>query len=370
MEKVKVIHVVHDFLFGGIESFLYYLTQAQQKNDLIEVAVLCCQKKENIKNDRIPKSGIKCYFVEIKPTDFRIKNYLAAKRIVDDYDVVHIHNFKPILCEFLSLSKSKILYTIHSAGIIGRTNTMNFKIKNNLLVRFLNRKANGVTSNSHYTQEFWTNMGMKNLNSWVVYNGILFNEDYSSEKALNEFPVLRDKFIVGTTSRFINWKRIELLIKAFNLFQKDKKDVVLVLVGDGETKFKLESLTNELDLEGKVIFTGFKTNVTDFQSIINVCVFPSISEPFGLVAVECLHLGKPVFVFSDGGGIAEIMMSIEKDHIVNTIQELAQKIEDQYEEVSIDNLESTANNRIEFSRKFDVHEIEKQFYSKYLQLIR
>ena len=65
MTKIRVLHVVHDFLFGGIEAFLYYLSQAQLNNESLEVEILCCQSEDKILNKRIAKSGVVVHYIRI-----------------------------------------------------------------------------------------------------------------------------------------------------------------------------------------------------------------------------------------------------------------------------------------------------------------
>lgn len=178
---------------------------------------------------------------------------------------------------------------------------------------------------------------------------------------------MKNKFIIGTTSRFIKWKRVEKLIEAFSLFQKGKDDVMLLLVGDGQERVQLESLVNELGISNRVIFTGFKKNVIDFQSKINVAVFASNCEPFGLVAIECMHLGIPTIVFQDGGGITELVEKIEPENVVSDVINLEEILTNKYKNRLL-NQDDLEDKRKSFSNSFDISNIEKEFYDAYKQM--
>jgi glycosyltransferase involved in cell wall biosynthesis len=369
MRKIKVIHIVHDFMFGGIEAFLFYLSQAQLSNENLEISILCCQDKDLVSNKRLQNTNVKIHYVKIFPFDLRISRYKKIIKIVNNYDVIHVHIFKPILSIALKYSNTKILYTNHSAGIIGRSNSLSFKIKNKLLVNFLNKNVDGITNNSNFTKKFWIDQGVKNKNNWVIYNGILFNEKVNFNRPYEEHPIIKNKFIVGTSSRFIPWKRIDYLMEAFDIFQKNKPDVNLLLVGDGEIAKSLELKAKKMDSSNKIIFTGFKTSVTDYQSVFHVCVFPSHSEPFGLVAVECLHLGKPVMVFNDGGGLTEILNKIEEQNIVNSKEELVQRLENEYDKFNLKQTDPMIPKRINYSENYNIFNIESQFYTVYQNLL-
>ncbi|RZK22458.1 MAG: glycosyltransferase family 1 protein [Flavobacterium sp.] len=367
MSKIKVLHVVHDFLFGGIEAFIFYLVQAQIANENLEIGILCCQDEDKVLNRRIMDLNVKIHYRKIGPFDLNLSTYLQIISIANEYNIVQLHIFKPLLAEAFRFSKAKVIYTNHSSGDDLRSNSISFKIKNRLLVRFLNGIAHTVTNNSNYTKSFWISMGVTNRNNVVIYNGVFFNSSYDSERAQNEYPLISEKFIVGTTSRFITWKRIEYLIDAYSAFEINKTDVVLLLVGDGTEKDRLVAYANSLGLKN-VIFTGFKTNVIDYQTAMNVCVFASSSEPFGLVAVECLHLGKPTIVFEDGGGITEIVKEIEPKNIVMDVADLSRLLDEKYNEFLSRKIDSMVKARIQYSEKFNVKAIEKEFYETYIKV--
>lgn len=367
MSKIKVLHVVHDFLFGGIEAFIFYLVQAQIANDNLEIGILCCQDEAKVLNRRIMDLNVKIHYRKIGSFDLNVNRYREIISITNDYNIVQVHIFKPLLAEAFRFSKAKIIYTNHSSGDDLRSKSLSFKTKNKLLVRFLNGIAHTITNNSNYTKSFWISMGVKNPNNVVIYNGVFFNNSYDSGRAQKEYPLIREKFVIGTTSRFITWKRIEYLIDAFSSFEINKTDVVLLLVGDGPEKDRLVAYANSLGVNN-VIFTGFKTNVIDYQTAMNVCVFASSSEPFGLVAVECLHLGKPTIVFEDGGGITEIVKEIEPRNIVLNVEDLSRLLDEKYHEFHNHKIDGMIENRIQYSEKFNVKAIEKEFYETYIKV--
>ncbi|HEX3031989.1 MAG TPA: glycosyltransferase family 4 protein, partial [Bacillota bacterium] len=71
---------------------------------------------------------------------------------------------------------------------------------------------------------------------------------------------------------------------------------------------ELKYLTRVLGLEDKVHFPGFVSDDerNNLLSIASMAVFPSLYEPFGIVALEGMAAGKPVIV-ADTGGLGEIV---------------------------------------------------------------
>tara|TARA_R110002167_G_scaffold25703_2_gene88968 strand:- start:8117 stop:9226 length:1110 start_codon:yes stop_codon:yes gene_type:complete len=366
MKKIKVLHIVHDFLQGGIESFLYYLSEEQLTNENLQVEILCLQDKDKVTNKRISIGNVHCHYIAIKPNDLSINKYRNILKLTNEFDILHFHTFKPLLSFFLHFSKAKKVFTVHSAGDVFRPNSFNFKFKNKLFEILLNKSMDVIAHNSKYTKEYWLNRGVKSKNNVVVYNGVPAVKKHTKENVFALYPALKDTFLIGTTSRFIPWKRIEILIEAFSM-SKYKNEMKLVLVGEGPIKSTLEALVTKLGIQDSVVFTGYRPNVTDFQAALDVCVFPSVSEPFGLVAIECLLLGKPVFVMNDGGGITELIEDVEPQNIAKSVEDLAKLFDKAYEDQEISKL--NASKRIHAAQKYSVNNTEKEYAKLYQKTI-
>ncbi|WP_195572038.1 1,4-alpha-glucan branching protein domain-containing protein [Paenibacillus sp. 1001270B_150601_E10] len=123
-----------------------------------------------------------------------------------------------------------------------------------------------------------------------------------AQYAAPEEPIL---FFIG---RLVYEKGIQVLLHALTHVQRTVPNVKLIIAGTGPMMSELRSLIASLQLEHAVHLTGFVMDEVRehlFQ-IADVCVFPSLYEPFGIVALEAMGAGIPVVV-SDTGGLAEIV---------------------------------------------------------------
>lgn len=121
-------------------------------------------------------------------------------------------------------------------------------------------------------------------------------------------PVEVDKFTVGsaasskeeffiTTSRQVNWKRLDIAIKACLLSGKR-----LVLVGDGAEHGILQQLAGDSPL---IRFIPRIDNPEELNALVSQAkgfIFPSI-EPFGIAPIEALSAGVPVIALKQGGAL-------------------------------------------------------------------
>ncbi len=360
---IKVLHIIWSVNFGGIEKLVFDLSVEQQSTgDDCGILIGSSEKGEFFQ--RFETSGIPCYFLGLSNGyDFNLKKLINAHKTICKYDILHFHSFNPIIAGCGILSRKKIVYTVHSVPGRRKKKRSDF-VKERLLKIFLNIFVDFITFNSHFTKKITVkNHVLKKKKLAIVYNGIDFpNRDHQLTSIDN---LSSHDFVIGTTSRFAEFKRIDRLIKAFKEFQ-NKKDTVLVIAGDGSLGNSYKKLVVELGISHKTIFTGFVQNVHAYQNRMDVCVFPSVNEPFGLVAVESLSLGKPVIVFSDGGGLVEIIEDVSNDDIVDSVSELSNRLEYYYNNKEL--LKADAPIRVEYTKKFSIKTMAESLNTIYYEI--
>ena len=117
---------------------------------------------------------------------------------------------------------------------------------------------------------------------------------------------LQGKTVILFLSRIDAKKGLDLLLPAFRLVQREQRDSILVIVGDGDPEYvsAMKALANELEIAESVVWRGFLDG-HDKESIMrsaDIFVLPSYSENFGVAVVEAMGAGLPVIV-SDQVGI-------------------------------------------------------------------
>ncbi|HEY77509.1 MAG TPA: glycosyltransferase family 1 protein [Dehalococcoidia bacterium] len=127
-------------------------------------------------------------------------------------------------------------------------------------------------------------------------------------------------------------KGLDLLLRALT-YLKDEPGLRLLIVGGDihsrDEVARLQQLSRDLKISDLVTFTGSvkQTELPAFYSAADVCVIPSYSESFGLVALESLACGTPV-VATRVGGMEEIIRQGETGYVVknNDPHLLAEKL--------------------------------------------
>lgn len=100
------------------------------------------------------------------------------------------------------------------------------------------------------------------------------------------------------------------LIKALAHVRKLGFKANLTIIGEGQQKEALITLTKALGIEKNVEFKGMVpySNMPEYYSHCDVFCFPTLGEPFGKAIIEAMACGKPV-IATNIGGPAEIIQN-------------------------------------------------------------
>jgi glycogen synthase len=188
----------------------------------------------------------------------------------------------------------RLVVSLHGDDVEGLTSRYVF---DRWLFRRLAISASSVTACSRYLLgeaiKFEPIVATK---GYAVYNGMEAPVQSSERSESNG---------VVAAGRMIPKKGFDVLLEAHALSDKDKQ---LTLIGDGPDREELERLARRVGLNGEVQFKGGqqREQVLAEMAGADLVVVPSRQEPFGMVALEAMALGKPI-VASRVGGLPEVL---------------------------------------------------------------
>lgn len=117
--------------------------------------------------------------------------------------------------------------------------------------------------------------------------------------------------VLSTVTRFTAQKGLVQLVRGFAKACEKYDKLALLLAGDGEQRDELIALSAELGVSDRVLFTGFVRGKQwrDAYNVADIFVMSSVSEPFGLTALEAAHHDSALII-SRQSGVGEILHSI------------------------------------------------------------
>jgi glycosyltransferase involved in cell wall biosynthesis len=154
----------------------------------------------------------------------------------------------------------------------------------------------------------------------VIYPAVEL-ERYSGPRLQDQRTIRRrlglpeSALVVGIVARLQRWKGIHLVLEAAAHLRNSVPEFLVVVVGgphslEPDYAAWVRGYADQLGVSGRTVFAGHQTNVPEWMAAMDVMVSASQNEPFGMVIIEAMALGKPV-VAVRAGGPAEI---IRHDH--------------------------------------------------------
>ena len=164
------------------------------------------------------------------------------------------------------------------------------------LAVFIEKRALGL-ADSLVAVSVETAQLLKQNAKWAEKVSLIPNEidRHAIDQAQTSLPSSELLFV----GRFIESKKIDTLLRALAILNKNGTNLKLTLVGDGPDSTNLFVLIKELELEANVICYGFLPNSSDVYGLMKKCqifISPSISEGFGFAVVEAWYAGATVVI--------------------------------------------------------------------------
>jgi len=118
-----------------------------------------------------------------------------------------------------------------------------------------------------------------------------FIYDESIENAYRQEFDIDNKTVIGHVGRFNTPKNHMHLLKVFASIVQKKPDCVLVLIGDGELRLKIETEAERLNIKEKMLLLGFRSDIPQLLQMMDVFVFPSFFEGLPVTLIEAQAAG-------------------------------------------------------------------------------
>lgn len=206
------------------------------------------------------------------------------------YQIVHSHINSLSVFPLFSAYLAKVPIRIaHSHSTTHKSDRKSNFLKN-VLRRFSKLFATNYFACSEHAGEWlFGKKALKEGKIAVIKNAIdvdKFKYDVIMRDKMRKKLGVEDKIVFGHVGRFAKQKNHDFLIDIFfDIYQK-RKDIVLLLIGEGPLEEKIKEKVKEKGLDDVVKFLGMKENVNDYMQAMDIFLFPSLYEGLGIVLVE------------------------------------------------------------------------------------
>ncbi len=317
-----VAHLIATNFFGGPEkqiiehlirlnkgkfkgSIISYI-ENDEVNETLEIA-----RDKNLNWIGIPMSN---------PFDIRALFKLIKALKKNQTKLLCTHGYKATVMGWIAVKMNKIPIIAFSRGYTDENIKISFY---NWLERKFLTKVDGVVFVSKGQKNKLLSMSINPKRSWIIHNAISLKEeskivnDNIKRKIFKNLGLINNNTkLIACVGRLSPEKGQKYLLEAAKMLTFSRDDFHIIFCGDGPERDNLLKITKKLGLKDYCHFLGFRKDMSDIYSAIDLLVLPSLSEGLPNVVLEAFYHKKPV-IGTNVGGVPEIVIDNETGLLVD-----------------------------------------------------
>ena len=323
IEEEFIIHLENGNFELGVGLDPYFITNQIQKKTTVKKELSETPEISKVTYEiRTHKITEKLLFDEVDVFGEHVQDKIFIyNRLVEmlaenlEFDIIHAHDWMTFLAGIALKDKYHKPLVIHVHSLeydrVGHKDvSWVYQIE-----RFSMSKADMVIAASDYTKGIIeSNYGLSCNHIHTIYNAITLPDSImiSGVNKKRNFKILFAGRIDGN-------KGIEYFMEIARHIIRKSKNVEFIVVGKGKGKIRFDKIAGYKEIASNFRYLGFveRDMLFSLYHDCDVLCMPSISEPFGLTAIEAAYMGLPV-VLSTKTGASEILKRTPKADFWNT----------------------------------------------------
>jgi len=291
---IKVLHIALSDNIGGIETFIFNLSEKIGDEVEFNYVVKNTLEKKFIQELKNTSAYANIYYYS---SELNIMGYIATLcKAIDECEVVHIHknslaNIIPIV---ICLFKRKRVI-LHSHNTQPKVNSMMIK-----WMHYINRWVIGfwgierIACSQKAGEWLFHSKQFKIIKNGIDIEKYKFNWKNRIE-IRTKLGITNNVFLIGHVGALIEQKNHKYLLMIFKEIRKYNKNAKLLLIGDGPLRKKIDEIIIANGWSNDVLYVNRTREVEKYLSAMDIFLMPSNYEGLPISAVEAqasgLHVG-------------------------------------------------------------------------------
>ncbi len=360
---MKILHIdLEKSLRGGQKQVINLIEELKEFPD-VENLLVCKNGSELAKYAE--ENGIAHKKIKVS-CECDLFAVLKLKGIIlsENPDIVHFHSGHAHSIGYLALKNNRKIKKII-------TRRVHFDIRNNFFTKKKYADVDKVVCISKYIRGKVREYGVPDKNIELIYSGVKFRE------AVNNISYLEKEFKIGSRIKFGmltalvigKHKDFRSLFEAIKILKNRNGDFVFFIIGTGKDRKKIISISKELNISDRIMFTGFRYDIPELLSFLDIYVHSAENEGLGTSIIEAMGMGLPV-IATEAGGIPEIIENNKNGFLckIKDGKDLADKMEILLQDDKL--RENIGDNNKVRARDFSSEFMVKKNYELYKELLR
>ncbi|MDK2886938.1 MAG: teichuronic acid biosynthesis glycosyltransferase TuaC [Thermosipho sp. (in: thermotogales)] len=389
----KVAWEISKELSKNHEVYLYPLHDYSEKK-VLNVNVINRNRKKIVFSNLPKVTKVKEYYKFFKKMGFETKyaiRFALSNSVLEKYiikyvekikpDIIHIHEISAERMFIINLSiKLNIPTVLTSHGVksdlyefenisIPKSLEDRKKFENYVYNYIISNENNYITAvSSKIREKIIRYYNIQENKIKTIFNGInekFINDNNDKELLRKKYNIPIDKKILLTVGTLSKRKNQILVLKALKKMPETiSKNILYILIGEGEEKENLVEFVNKNNLNEKVLFLGnkFSQELIDYYHLSDYFILTSLSEAMPLVYLEALASGLPIITIKGIEGVSDLYdekcFELAEDYN-NIIEAIIKAFSKDWDKEYI----------INYSKKFLWNNITKEYEKLYMEMI-
>lgn len=289
---INSVKAINKFSKKNIEvSIINVFKEWSPYNDIIiknKIKILELNTFLDIKN--LPKGSFfksrLTYFITFIFSTFKLDKLLKKEK--PDFLIIHLITFIPLFLMAIFSYKTKFILRISGFP------KLNFFRK--ILWKLSNKKIYKIFCPTEFTKEILIKNNIFDIEKiFVVKDPIIDVNEFKIKKndIIDKSSIYDQEYIISI-GRLTKQKNFLFLVNAFKHVLLKLPNINLVILGEGEDRFKIQKKINDNSLNGKIILVGDKKNIYPYLNKAVFFVLTSDWEDPGFVILESMFSRKIV----------------------------------------------------------------------------
>ena len=280
---------------GGTENVVLQLCEIFKP--CVNKIVVCSCGGVNV--EKLTAMGIKhiqINDIEEKSIPSILNTIKVLKKIVKEENITVIHTHHRMAAFYVSMLR------LYKKCVFVNTSHNTFTDKR-FLTRFAYKHGNLIACGKMVKKNLVDVYGLPEKQITVIHNAVKPFDGNIVEDPLIKQLHINGNFVVGNIGRLSEQKGMEYFIEAIPKIINKCPNTKFVIAGSGEDEAKLKKLSLELKVDDFLYFLGYRSDVQNLMSQLDLIVLSSLWEGLPLTPIEAFSVGKTIVATAVDGTV-------------------------------------------------------------------